>query len=657
MEQAELTGVTKTAVTSEDRTQSRFTLSRAGSAIVTPACYLVAAFIVTWHLWANPAAIVAGTNNDQQIFLWFLRYSATAVSHGRLPALFTTALNAPQGINAMTNTSVLLPGVLLAPVTLAFGPAVTLTVMTTVGFAGSAGAMSWVLRRWGTSRGAALLAGFVYGFSPAVLQSSAHIMIHLAVLPPLIVDAGLRLLMPVPAPGAELARGRARRSARDGAWLGVLVAAQVFISEEVLFLTAVAGVLLVAGLVIRSRPVSRLRSWYRLQARYTVLALACAVSTAALLAGYALWYQFFGPLPQRGYPFNPESFVNDLTSFVTPSSWMLFHSASSAHSAGGLAGNPVEYLGYLGLPLLVALGAAMVAFWRNAAVRATAIAFVALAVFSLGGHLQYDGHEYWSVRLPWRLVEILVPPAQGAIPDRLSLVTDGAAAALLAFSLDKARSLLAVRWQVPGLATLAAVLVCLPLVPLPLSATNPEPLPAGWTTAFAELRLPQDARVLVVPTPDVYLALPQAWQAESGQPGSMIGGYFIGPGASGGTADGGDSIPTTAVYLLHLWATEVPAGSTYAPDASATSELNPEKPPSTAQVRADFSFMCPAAVVAVTAPGSGLARYLTRLAGPPALRSGEVMAWRPSSLGIARWQQDCRSGPPRTFSAWPAAGG
>jgi hypothetical protein len=515
--------------------------------------------------------------------------------------------------------------------------------------------MFWVLRRWGVSRGGAFLGGLIYGFSPAMLQSSTHMQIHFMVLPPLIIDAGLRLLMPAPAREADLPPARARRAARNGAWLGVLVAAQVFIGEEVLFWTAVVGVLLVAALVAGSRPLSQLRSWYKLRARDTVVALACTVITIAVLAGYGLWYQLHGALPQNGYPWNPEDWVTDLANFVTPSNMMLIHTTGSAASAARIQQIPSEYLGYLGWPLLIALTAAMVAFWRNLAVRATAIVFVALAIFSLGGHLQLDGHPYWSVHLPWRLVEILVPPGQGALPNRLAVVTDGAAAALLAFSFDQARAHLAVRWQVPGLATLAAVLVCLPLVPLPLSANDPAPMPAGWTTVFAGLRLPQNARVLVLPAADSYVGLANSWQAESGQPGSMIGGYFVGPNDRGLTRGGGEGLPLTARYLKHLWATEVPAGSTYAVEAAWSDALTPQSPPSTAQVRADFSVMCPAAVVAVTVPGSGLARYLTQLLGPSALRSGEVVAWRPSPAGSARWQQDCRPGPPRVFSAWPGA--
>ena len=124
--------------------------------------YLLASFALTWRLWADPAGrMVAGNPGDTNLFAWFMRYSATAVSHGRLPALVTTGLNAPQGINLMWNTSVLLPGILLAPVTLLAGPQTSLTILLTAGFAGSASSLFWVLRRWGAGLIAAALGGAV----------------------------------------------------------------------------------------------------------------------------------------------------------------------------------------------------------------------------------------------------------------------------------------------------------------------------------------------------------------------------------------------------------------------------------------------------------------------------------------------------------------
>ena len=155
-------------------------------------CLLGALFVTMW-LWRDPASrIVAANPYDTDQFAWYFRYDATAVAHFRLPALITVGMNAPQGVSVMWNTFMLLPGMLLAPVTLLAGPQASLTALMTVGFAGSALAMIAVLRRWGASIPAAALGGGVYGFSPALILSSlGHYDLQFAVLPPLIADAAL----------------------------------------------------------------------------------------------------------------------------------------------------------------------------------------------------------------------------------------------------------------------------------------------------------------------------------------------------------------------------------------------------------------------------------------------------------------------------------
>src|SRR5215471_13866664 len=221
---------------------------RLRASILAPACYLAGAILLTWRLWADPASrFVAPNAGDADLFGWYLRYAATAVSHGHLPALVTSAMNAPTGVNLMWNTSLLLPGVLLTPVTLLLGPQVSLTILTTAGFAGSASALFWVLRRWQVSTRAAALAGAVYGFSPAMLHSAlGHYDLQFAVLLPLIIDAGLCVAVgPLPSLPARPAPALIPAVVRDGTRLGLLLAAQLFISEEMALITAIAGVLLV----------------------------------------------------------------------------------------------------------------------------------------------------------------------------------------------------------------------------------------------------------------------------------------------------------------------------------------------------------------------------------------------------------------------------
>ncbi len=598
--------------------------------------YLLAALAVTLWLWRDPASrTVAGNPYDADQLAWFLRYDATAIAHGHLPALITTAMNAPQGVSVMWNTFMLLPGALLTPVTLLLGPQTALNVFMTAGFAGSSLAMFAVLRRWEVSGPAAALGGAVYGFSPAVLHSAiGHYDLQFAVLPPLIIHVVLRL-----------ATGRAGPvrggTVRAGLWLGLLVTAQLFITEEILAVTAIAGFVLVAVLAA-SRPRAVPAAAGRMAA-----GLGTAAGVTAVIAGYPLWVQFFGPLRQHGSPFTLDYFKNDLSSFVVPSSYQLFHTASSAAAAARYQGSLPEYLGYLGWPLVVVLAGAAIACWRRLPARAAAVAWVVLGVFSLGGTLLFGWHHHPAIKLPWYWLQGL-PLLESALPDRFCLVADGAAAALLAFAVDAAvpvfaafaarhRCLglprLSAGWRPAVVVLAAAVLAALPIVPKPLPVAAAVPVPHGWSAAFAALRLPPSASVLVVPVPMSTFTEPLRWQADTGEPRSLVGGYFMGPGPHGRGYIDGKGTPPAGVYLNAMWvfsqAGRPQAAGGRAPNAppSATGSLLVKSVTST-KMREQIRAWKVSAVVAVTTPGSRLGRYLTSILGSPAVVAGDMTAWR-----------------------------
>jgi hypothetical protein len=581
-------------------------------------CYLLAAVSVTWPLWADPAARAqVGDAQDVNLFAWFMRYEATAVAHGGLPSLTTAAMNAPRGISLMWNTSLLLPGVLLAPVTLLAGPQVTLTVVLTLGFAGSAASLLAVLRRWGASYPAAAIGGAVYGFSPALLNSGiGHYNLQFAVLPPLIIDALLGIVTgrggaPATPRGHPLGpAGRPSRLAwltpavRTGAWLGLLAAAQLFTGEELLTDTAVAGLALTVALVISGRGVTFKK------AKDTATGLAVGAVVMLLICGRALWTQFDGPLAEQYVPRRTHysSFLSAHPSvFVTPPGDLLFHTSASAAAAAGYPAHLSEYLAYLGWPLIVVLVAIVICYWRHPQVRVMAVTFAMLELLSLGG-----GYGYAGRFLPWHWLQGL-PVLSQLIPDRLAIMADGAAAAVLAFGMDRARLTAAPgpNWRRGYLATAVAVLAVLPLTPLPFRAVPLSPVPAGWQAAFARLRLAAGARVLVVPIPDTQFTQAMRWQADTGEPGSLIGGFFLGPDRSGDATVSPGPATADARYLDPLWAGRRPAAGR-----------------SRAQVRADLGYWRPAAVVEVIRPRSQLEPILTGLFGRPAFRIGSLLVWR-----------------------------
>jgi hypothetical protein len=559
--------------------------------------YLLGALVVTGRLWAHPSGLMpAGNWEDIDQFTWFVHYAATAVAHGRFPALITTALNAPGGVNLMWNTSFLFPGMLLTPVTLLAGPQTSLTVVLTLGFAGSAASMFWLLREWGASLTAAALGGAVYGFSPALLESGiGHYNFQFAVLPPLMIGALLRIIT-----------GRGR-PARTGAWLGLLTAAQLFTGSELLVDTAVSGLVLVAALAAsHPRAVPG-------RARDVALGLAAAVAVALPISWHGLWVQFHGPLTEHyamGGPWH-----GDPRWFVIPPGNLLLHTSASAAFALSQPVRLPEIMSYLGWPLLAVLAVAAIWFWRDQKVRAAAVTWAMVEVISLGGGSpRAYGSWFPTWLLPYHWLQGL-PVIGELLPNRYAILADGAAAAVLAFALDRARSAASQpggqgRWR-RRIPTLVAVLAILPLVPVPYQPTPVTPVPAGWTAAFARLRLAPDARVLVVPIPLVGDARAMRWQAETGEPGSLIGGYFIGPGLRLEPVFNPGPTGWAAAYLRR----------------SPPGRAQPA-PPEIARLRADLAYWRPAAVVAVISRLSWPARVLTEILGRPAFRTGTVLVWR-----------------------------
>jgi hypothetical protein len=601
--------------------------------LLVPFCYLVAAVGLTWQIWADPAGRVpansAQFHADLYLNIWFMRYIAVAVSHGHLPALVTTTLNWPTGINLMWNTSLLLPGIVLTPVTLLAGPVVSLTILLTLGFAGSASTMYLVLRRWGASIGAGAVGGALYGFSPALMVAAEdHYHLQFAVLPPLIIDAGLRLLT-----------GRSRRPLLTGVFLGLLVAAQVFIAEELLVDTALAGLILLAVLTVRL-PARRRRPAETEQPagigpapgigppRRRLLesagGVALAVVVAAVICWHALLIQFHGPLNEIGSPWKPQRSGIHPGDFVTAPTAELIHGNFGPYLFATHQ-QPMEVFAYLGVPLLVVVVIATTVFWADLRIRAAGVTFVLLEWLGLGSHdLVLAG---WRVPLPWHLLWH-IPVLSQAMPNRFPILADGAAAAVLAFSIDRARQSLPVRqaWRLPAVAALTAAAL-VPVLPAWVPTAAVLPPPSGWQTVISALHLKPWAHVLVLPIDPLRAGRANAmeWQATTDEQISLIDGYCITRGPGGVAVQCG--AVTTLTYPQHaiLSRTFVLGWGKHA-----------VPPISKAMLAVSLRTWRPEALVVVGGPRDELGRALIADLGPPAVRQGSVLGWHSVQFRVLR---------------------
>ena len=185
---------------------------------------LAISLYLTWHLLGGfGQRMIAGNPDDVRLFEWYLVHGPWAVLHGHDPLLFTT-MNAPAGVNGMWNTPLLVPALIMYPVTALAGPLAAYNTLFVLGLAAGPVCAFALLRRFVPSAWAAAVGGLVFGFSPAVLAAGlGHLDLVLIGLMPVI----LMLVL-------DLATGR-RGALGGGLALGLTAAAQLFISEEILF--------------------------------------------------------------------------------------------------------------------------------------------------------------------------------------------------------------------------------------------------------------------------------------------------------------------------------------------------------------------------------------------------------------------------------------
>jgi hypothetical protein len=493
-------------------------------------CYAVLALFLTWSWWSPLGRRVTAINgSDMMLFSWLLSWTPHALLHGQFP-LFSDRLNAPAGINLMWNNGMALPGVLFAPVTVLFGGLGTVTVLTTVGLAGSAATAYGCLRSLSVRVLPAALGGALFGFSPAMMaQALGHPDLIFNVLVPVLVVLAVRLMISE-GPGLKLA-----------VLLGMCAGAQVLVGEEVLFDTSVV-VTLLAIMLVDSYPRLALR-----RARLVAGRAVVALGSFTLVVAVPLGYQLLGPLRQKGSPFITSYYRSDLAGYVVPTERQLLAWPSAIEQSRRFPGGVEEHTAYLGWPLVVLCVLALVARWRNVWVRIPMLAALVVAVLALGEQLTISGDNS-GIELPWKLISTLAG-FEHVIPTRFALFTAGLIGAALAFALHDAVDRQA--W-IPGVGLVAVMIALVPLLPTPLPGKDAPRIPAFFTHRAAQDLACPGGSALILPFPRFESPDAMVWQQAAGMSFAMPGGYFIAPGVNGRAYVGGQPSTTGQLFSAVL---------------------------------------------------------------------------------------------------------
>lgn len=475
-----------------------------------------------------PGARVIGGDADPGVISWYLGWLPFALGHGHNP-LLSTYIDYPSGINLLWNTWVPLPALLLWPVTTGLGPIVSYNIASALAPALSAWCAWFACKRYVRSRGAALVGGLLYGFSPYMLAHSlGHLHLSLAFIPPLML-----LLLD------DVLIRQSRRIGLLGAALGTLGLAQLLISEEVLLsegFTACIAIALLVGL--HGKP-ARDRVLYAAQA-LRVAAAIFLIPAAPLLA-----YQFFGPQHIVAVPQPANVYVSDLLNFVLPTNLQAVSGWASTHVVEQFTGNPGEWGAYIGLPLLGLLVYAARRSWQRETIRAFSTLALFLALLSLGLLVHIAGQTTiipvpvlglllaavvgGKARRPliyvfvgaWATL-VLIPGFDNLLPARLTVYVFLFSAVLLAWFCDLMLQQRNRRQSVAGLAALLVALAFLaPRIPFPVSTIE---VPAFFTTSALQV-VPDGSVALVAPYALGGSTDAMVWQAASGFRFQMPEGY------------------------------------------------------------------------------------------------------------------------------------
>ena len=357
--------------------------------------FIVAGAAVTWRVGRLPLAgyLVAGrlpSTRDTASYVWGFWWMAHQVTHLANP-WFTGLMAAPAGVQLGFHTVMPLPGLLLTPVTLIFGPSASYNLVVLI----TPGLLSYATYRaarlWLPSATGAIAAGAFFGLS-AMLTEQAwyHLNIALgAVFLPMALEASVRL--------------RRTPGRRQAIILGLVMGAAVLTDQESAVLAAiVTGLALLPWLV--NRP-----SWAKLRPAALAVGIGAVIASPQIIA---MIQEITLAHARGGLAIDPhllavsyKQYGIGLPGMFTPTPRVA--DFGLARLAGPfLHGRDNEGMPMFGTVLTVLALFGLAVSWRRRSAWLLAALWAGCAALALGTSLWIGMHQYLPLALTWHGVRV-----------------------------------------------------------------------------------------------------------------------------------------------------------------------------------------------------------------------------------------------------------
>jgi len=324
--------------------------------------YIAAGVAVTWPLATYLRGRLPDTL-DPASYVWSLWWVAHQVTHLGNP-WFTPRLAAPAGVQLGYDTLMPGLGIMMLPITLLAGPAVSYNLLVVLLPGAACYALYRVAALWLTSRVGAVGAGALFGLSTMLaFQDWFHLNIAAGtVFLPLTLEAAVRL--------------RRRPGPARALRLGLVLGLAVLVNQESAILAAILAVLALIPRVTAQPPVQRLRDC-------AVAALTTLLVASPQIAAMA-WQADSGGIgsPAAALPTWDRRFGTGLPALFSPSprlrSWGLGALASGFHF-------PLyEGVPTFGITLTVLALAGLVISWRRRTARLLGLLWLGSTALAMG---------------------------------------------------------------------------------------------------------------------------------------------------------------------------------------------------------------------------------------------------------------------------------